>query len=379
MRTKKCDISKSTGYIAAVAALFMAVYSLACPSLSYDFALKYLRLGAVRVLPSLIVYMVCARLIVRSGALAELCRRMTAAQRLLGVSPSGLTVVLIGLAFGFPMGAVAADELYDRGEIDREEARRIMPFCNNAGASFLIGAVGAGMFGSASVGVSLMIGQTLSSVTALILTRGRSAHTESASDISTSVSLSDISDSIAKSGTSAVSIITFIAFFGAASEMIARVFHLPEIVGAIIGGAFEISGGMAIASGLDLPLGLRLLICAVLCGFGGLSVMMQAAFAARDCGFDAGSYLIGRVIHGVGCCAFSTLIYYLTFEKILALSDFFYIIHLYIVTYPFVLPTMLSALLAIAVLTALNLCRKKRKKSEKRVEKRQQLVYNRSK
>ena len=39
--------------------------------------------------------------------------------------------------------------------IGKEEAERLLGFCNNSGPAFIVGAVGAGIFGSPSVGLAL--------------------------------------------------------------------------------------------------------------------------------------------------------------------------------------------------------------------------------
>ena len=71
------------------------------------------------------------------------------------VNGSCAAALVLGLIGGYPVGAKAAADLYRNGRCNESEARRLLGFCNNAGPSFLIGVVGAGIFQSAKLGLLL--------------------------------------------------------------------------------------------------------------------------------------------------------------------------------------------------------------------------------
>ena len=72
--------------------------------------------------------------------------------RLPGQASSAL---LLGLVGGYPIGAKTAADLYRENLLTADEAERLLAFCNNSGPAFIVGAVGAGVFGSASAGLLL--------------------------------------------------------------------------------------------------------------------------------------------------------------------------------------------------------------------------------
>ena len=74
------------------------------------------------------------------------------------------SVVLLSLIGGYPMGAKSIAGLLEQGRLDRATAQRMLPFCCCAGPSFIITAVGSGMFGSAQAGILLYLVQLFVSI-----------------------------------------------------------------------------------------------------------------------------------------------------------------------------------------------------------------------
>lgn len=54
-------------------------------------------------------------------------------------------------------GAAYIADMRRQGLVSLEEAERLMGFCSNSGPAFLVGSIGAGVFGSARLGVGLYI------------------------------------------------------------------------------------------------------------------------------------------------------------------------------------------------------------------------------
>ena len=109
-----------------------------------------LRLWGTLLVLSLLPYFAAAGLLTRLGAVDALARRLApAAARLFGVSGAGAAVFLLGLSGGYPLGAASIGELYRDGVIQNDEAEHLLAFCDNSGPAFAVGALGAGVFGSA--------------------------------------------------------------------------------------------------------------------------------------------------------------------------------------------------------------------------------------
>ncbi|MGN1095359.1 MAG: hypothetical protein ACI4QR_03115, partial [Eubacteriales bacterium] len=152
----------------------LAAFSLAFPEIAGETAFSSLILCAKSIVPSLFLFMVSAKMFIKAGG-AGILSRATAGvlEKAFGLSPGGVTAMLLGLISGYPMGAVTANELYLSGELDRREAEDILPFITAASPAFLIGAVGSSMFGSSVYGASLLLSQIFSSLLLIFLTRGR--------------------------------------------------------------------------------------------------------------------------------------------------------------------------------------------------------------
>ena len=112
-------------------------------------AAKALTLCAGTVIPALFPFMVVTGLLVRLGfgqwLAPDMAGLMASLFRLPGCAGSAL---LLGLVGGYPIGARTAAELYASGDLTRQEAERLLTFCNNSNPVFLISVLGVGVFGS---------------------------------------------------------------------------------------------------------------------------------------------------------------------------------------------------------------------------------------
>jgi len=82
------------------------------------------------------------------------------------------SAVLLGLVGGYPIGARTTAELYQTRRLTRDEAQRLLTFCNNSNPVFLISVLGCGVFGSVRTGVWLWLIHVVSAMlTGLLLAR----------------------------------------------------------------------------------------------------------------------------------------------------------------------------------------------------------------
>ena len=149
-------------YILSAAGLALVVCG---AGTSMEAAKSALVLCAQTVIPSLFPFFVISSFMVNTGFVS--CAGKIAApisRRLFKVSGSGAVVFVMGILCGYPTGAKMVSELYENKEISRNEAMRLLPFCNNSGPLFVIGAVGAGMLGSTRLGVTLYAVHVVSAV-----------------------------------------------------------------------------------------------------------------------------------------------------------------------------------------------------------------------
>ena len=98
-----------------------------------------LSLCARSVVPSLFPFMVVSSLLLSLG-FGELAAPWLAGlmEPLFRVPGAGSAALLLGLVGGYPIGAKTAADLYRGGLASREEAERLLAFCNNSNPVFLI-------------------------------------------------------------------------------------------------------------------------------------------------------------------------------------------------------------------------------------------------
>ena len=124
------------------------------------------------IVPSLFPFFVLSSLVVDLGLAAYLGRAMEGLMRpLFRVSGSCAAAVALGFIGGYPVGARTALQLYQQGLCSKPEAERLLAFCNNSGPAFILGVVGAGIFGDSRVGFLLYLTHALASLLVGLLFR----------------------------------------------------------------------------------------------------------------------------------------------------------------------------------------------------------------
>ena len=282
-------------------AIFLMVFVLCHPMVAASLGQKALILAAKNVVPSLFVYAVGAKLLVGANISGLLCRLPTGAlRRFLGVSEAGLAAVLVGLFAGFPVGASMLAAFVKRGEMERAEAEALMPFCNGASASFVIGTVGGVYFHSVRIGVLLLVSQIMATLCALILTaKKRRAFLPIRAPISAENApfFSVFSGAVSEGASAMVSVTGFIVFFSVLSGAVSYlVMGEGTLFSAVIASVLEISGGLSALSALTLEERWRVTLSAFFLGLGGFSVMMQAADRADAAGISMRCYPMGKLL-----------------------------------------------------------------------------------
>ncbi len=288
------------------AAILFCVFMLLCavvfPAEAAESIMSSLSLAVRRVVPSLFVFSALAALFARIG----LFTRAGRLGRLFGLSPACTAVALCGLLCGFPTSAVCAHALWESGEADAGEMRAVLPFCSNAGMAFVVGAVGGGMLGSRRAGYMLFLMQTVLSIV-FILLFCRSKSTAAMLPVrAKKESLSHaLVASVSAAGGAMLAVCAFIAFFGAAADMICLVFpSVPPLLRAVICSFFEISRGCAEFSGAaELSPLLRYVGVAFALGFSGVSVACQISERAGEISISVLPYLAKKLIFGLAMAA----------------------------------------------------------------------------
>ena len=246
------------------------------------------------VIPSLLPFMLLSLCVIKSGfsrplgvAVSKVLSPIT------NLSTAGCVAFITGLFGGYGAGAKAVYESYTEGQISKEEAQRLLPFCNNAGPLFVIATVGISFYLSKSVGITLFIIQI---VTALICARIFAVETnekgENIKDAWNDYKKNKlpfgelITKSAIQSAAAIINVSVFIITFSAILEI------LPFGEYRTLAGILEVTRGVAELSREGesaLPL------ISALLSWGGMSVHFQASALTKG-EFDMKIYYFGKII-----------------------------------------------------------------------------------
>ncbi len=295
------------GALCAMACLVLA------PSEAIESARYALSLCAELIIPSLLPFFAASALLIRLGAPQELGRLLAPlARKLWGVSGAGASAFLAGICGGYPLGAQTVAELYGAGQISREEAGRLLRFCNNSGPSFLIGVIGAGLFSSRSAGLLLYGVHILAAILTGALFRRRGASCSSPCPVQCPGIAEALVASVRQATSAVLSVCGFVVCFcvlsglldalglwDAAAALLSRAALVPAPdARALLIGLTELSSGIGALRALPPTAG-RFVLAAFLCGWGGLSVHLQTMAVLAETDLDGRTHLAGRFLSAI--------------------------------------------------------------------------------
>ena len=276
------------------------------------------------IIPCLFPFLTLSLLINRLGLPVWLGNKLQAPMALLfGVSGTGAGVFILGLLGGYPAGAALIADLLQRNDLEYEEAKKLLAFCNNSGPAFLIGAVGIGIFRSAAAGLLLYAVHILSAViTGLFLSGTRTPALQENKVFISSTNLSAaLPEAMGKAVPQILQICGYVVFFGAVCGCLQETGILSGLCGVLAlytpltlqqanglcMGLLELGCGIGAMEGCPLsPASLTL--CSLITGFGSVSVCFQTAGVLHGSGIGLRHHLLGRVCcGGIGAFLMYTL------------------------------------------------------------------------
>lgn len=263
-----------------------------------------LTLCARSVIPALFPYFVVSGLFTSLGFAEGVGRRLAlVTEHLFGVGGAGASALFLGLLGGYPAGGRTAGQLYRAGRLEKDEAQRLLAFCNNAGPSFILGVVGLGCFQSLRAGVLLYVIHALSAVLVGVLQKKKGRPRRSAPRPLSPPEkiLPAFIRSVQDSAGAMVRICGFVVFALVVQALLAE---LTGITHPAALGFIELTGGVVrLGSGPS-----DFVWAATLLGWGGLSVHGQTAAVLAGTGLRMDRYFLGKLLQA----AVSAVLAYMT-------------------------------------------------------------------
>ena len=283
------------------------------------------------ILPSLFPFFVLSSLVVELGMSRYLGKLLEPVMApLFRVNGSCAAALALGFVGGYPVGARTAIQLYENGQCSRTEAERMLAFCNNSGPAFILGVVGAGVFGSGAAGLLLYLAHLLASLAVGLLFRfyrpgeGPRTSRRVGAQFQTASFPRAFTHSVTGALQSTLNICAFVLFF----TVFLRILAYAGVLGAaarllsallaplgmdrtwaerLLTGLVELSSG--VSSLTDGTLSGRLSMAAFMLGWAGVSVHCQVLAFLGDSGLSMGTYLTGKLLHGAISVGLASLLF----------------------------------------------------------------------
>ncbi len=285
--------------------IFVILYMIIFPQSAISEAKRAVILCGEAILPTLFVFLVCSQFLINTG-FAKILKKPFAKimYPLFGINGSGALCVLAGYISGYPVGAVCTCELYKKGDLKRNEAERLLGFCNNAGPLFIIGSVGTAMLKSRSAGYVLWLSHILASVICgmilRLFSRGKMGN-ETNDFQSESISLvSAVSESVKNAVEIILNICANTVFFSVVISILFRFAGVSRL-SVVLGGMIEMTNAinkMCVLKNYLFSSGAGILpYIAFVLGFGGICVHLQVAGVVRKTDLSLKLYFLGKTMH----------------------------------------------------------------------------------
>lgn len=251
---------------------------------------------------------------------------------------AGAYPLVMGIISGYPTGAKILTNFRNNNICSKEECERLLSFTNNSGPLFILGTVGISLFGNSTIGLLLFITHILSCLTVGILFRFWKYNQENKKNLSyiqknhqikntfkskieRNISFSDLGTILGNAISSSISTIVmiggFIVLFSVILSIIKNsnillvvynsfrpIFNLLKInynyFNGFISGLIELTNGINQISIIPIKsISINIIICSILLGFGGISVLLQVLSIISKTDISIKPYIIGKILHGI--------------------------------------------------------------------------------
>ncbi len=281
--------------------IYLAAVLMSDPQTALKSGKDALLICANSVVPALFPYLVCSGFLSRAGLTAAFSRYMSPLMRpVFGVPGSGAVAFVLGMVSGYPVGAVCVNDLYQAGECSKEEAERMLAFCNNSGPLFILSVVGCGFLGSPYLGRVLYISHILAAVLTGITLKTFSPHKKAATKALPPKPATAPKSIIGIVGTtmdssvfSIAKICGFVIFFTVFAKALPQSSATPYIHSWL-----EITGGIKSLCETSLNTEIKLGLISFFLAFSGVSVMLQVGAVTVDSGLSLKTYFWGKLCQG---------------------------------------------------------------------------------
>lgn len=292
-------------------------------SSNLEAAQKGLSLWATSIVPTLLPFFISTELLCKTYFIQILGKILDKFIRPFFNVPGECTIAIImGIISGYPVGAKVVCNLYEKKICSKAEAERLIAFTNNSGPIFILGTVGISLLGNEKIGQILLVSHILSSLIVGFIFRYwkknqvnltfRNYFSENTELVKISNLGEILGDAIKKSIFTVLSIGGFVVLFSIIISILTnsrlliilsntfQLFGIPyDFSMGFLTGLIELTNGLQATSNFYTTMPTScILLCSLLLGFGGLSILLQVYSIISKSKISIKSYFYGKILHG---------------------------------------------------------------------------------
>lgn len=295
------------------------------PAIYITSCLNGIIVWATVVLPALLPFMFFTKTLTELGVAEILATKFKLFPKIFKVPSVAVYVFVLSILSGYPVGAKIVADLYESGNITKEEAYKITTFTSNSGPMFILGSVGIGMFANKKLGIIILISHILGAlINGLIYRNHKEKNLEKNKKIIVKNNLS-LGELMWNTVNSVLIIGGFIALFfviieilnnlhifSPISNLFSSIFNCnSNIFNAIFNGIFEITRGCLDISKLGLNEFFSGLLCTFIISFGGLATAMQAFVFLKKFDMRFSFFIKQKITHAIFASIISIIILFI--------------------------------------------------------------------
>ena len=234
--------------------------------------------------------------------------------------PSGTESILLSAFLGgYPVGAQTITQAFQAGYLPKQDAERMLSFCNNAGPAFLFGMV-ASMFSQAWAPWLLWGIHILSAILVSFLIPGNCQK-----NLMPKGEELSISAAMTASLKVMAAVCGWVILFRVVITFLSRWFLwlLPTPTQVALTGLLELSNGCCELLAIE-SISIRFLVCSGILSFGGLCVTMQTVSVTK--GLSLHFYFMGKALQTLFSLLLTAAVIFRLWYMLMALAVFFLII-----------------------------------------------------
>jgi len=293
------------------------------------------------ILPSLFPFLILSNLIIKTALPKVFGKLLNPVMQFVFKLPGiSALAVFLGMVGGYPVGAKITSDLRKNNTISVTAANKLIAFTNNAGPLFISGAIGIGLYNNPKIGTLLLITHYLSALLVGFIIKSNKEDILHNNTIEFEViTLSKLGTTLNEAIKNAISSVVAVGGFIVLFSIISAILIESGIISAISSfifpnidksvsysifiGLLEVTNGVNLLSTANVSLTQKIVLTAILIGFGGFSIHAQTLSVIAKTDIKISSYLIGKTLQGIiaGVLTYIALLY-TNFSEILLTPTF---------------------------------------------------------